>query len=257
MHKYLIFLPVILLMGIVGLAMTKDSPPPLLKLYNNPRTDTRLQGPPLINQQLPPQPIQGIQPGQAPPPPPGPPQTPPPPEQPQPAPPIPGQSPPPPGQPQAAPPPGVAGQGIRNVSFITAEKAIDTARRAKPYLIPGKVWLWREPGGEVVYKAGLVYQGAVIGVIEFDPSSGNPIPGGYKPYLFNATQPIENIKKILPSVVNGLQVLSGAEYRAPEACWIVPLAYKGMIVAHIKIYYDGEHVVPDYPANQEMNYYGR
>jgi hypothetical protein len=43
----------------------------------------------------------------------------------------------------------------------------------------------------------------------------------------------------------------------PEACWSFPVAMDNQIVAHIKIYYDGIHVVQDYSANQEMIFYGK
>jgi len=53
-----------------------------------------------------------------------------------------------------------------------------------------------------------------------------------------------------------LKVLNGAEYRDPERSWLVPLSYNSRIVAHMKVYYDGVHIVPDYPANQEMRVHG-
>ncbi len=233
----------LLFIGILTMAMSKDNPPPLLKLYNDSHKESPApKTPPLINQQIPSPPAPPQPAGSPPPPPPG----------------YPPETPPPPGQPPTPPPPPqVIPQGGQSITYEGAQRAIETAKRARPYITPGKVWLWRGPGGEVIYKAGLVYQGAVIGVIEFDPSSGLPLPKGYKPYSLTPTLALEEVKKKLPSVVSELQVLPGAEYRAPESCWVIPLVFRGMIVAHIKIYYDGIHVVPDYPANQEMNFYGR
>jgi len=49
----------------------------------------------------------------------------------------------------------------------------------------------------------------------------------------------------------------GAEYRQPEYSWAIPLAYNGKIVAHVRVYHDAIHVVPDYPATQEMQTYGQ
>ena len=43
----------------------------------------------------------------------------------------------------------------------------------------------------------------------------------------------------------------------PEACWLFPVALGDTIVAHVKVYYDGIHIVQDYAGNQEMMFYGQ
>ena len=115
----------------------------------------------------------------------------------------------------------------------------------------------KAPAGEVVVKAAILYQGVAVGALEFDPVNGVLLPRGYHPRVYNAAISVERIKGELPGIIARLQVLSGAEYREPEACWAVPLAVDGKIVAHVKVYYDGIHIVPNYPVDQEMRAYGR
>jgi len=114
------------------------------------------------------------------------------------------------------------------------------------------------PRGEVEVKAAIVYDGTAVAVLHFNPSSGSILPLGIHVVETGVSpQIIENIKRNLPTIVSSLKILNGAEYRAPESAWCIPLAYKNMIVAHLKIYTDGIHIIPDYPANQEMQAYGK
>ena len=67
---------------------------------------------------------------------------------------------------------------------------------------------------------------------------------------------IETIKKQCYLIVNHIKVLEGVWYREPEGCWIIPLVYQEEVIASLKIYYDGEHIIPDYEATNDMAYYG-
>ncbi len=166
-----------------------------------------------------------------------------------PPPPPPGGAPPPPPNPAVPPPQSPPTSSYLN--YAEAPKAVETARLAKKYLTFGKVWINRAPAGEVVIKAAILYQQTVVATIEFDPTTGEVLPCGYHPKVFNSSISITSIKQRLPDIISSLEVLNGAEFREPESCWIVPLSYKGMIVSHLKVYYDGIHIVPDYPAMQE------
>ncbi len=171
--------------------------------------------------------------------------------------PVPPQGPaPPPGPPGPAPAPQAP--NIPLAFLQNASKAVSTAKAARPYFVAGKVWAIRAPGGEVILKAAIVYKGMAIGVLEFNPVDGTLLPKGYHPRIYTQDVPGFNIvKKSLPGIVSKIEVLDGAEFREPEASWVIPLAVDGMIVAHVKVYYDGIHVVPDFPANQEMEAYGK
>ena len=176
--------------------------------------------------------------------------------------------PPPPGSGMAPPPPPPVGQvpppppggplpGIQQNLPGNAVTAVATARKMKAYLTPGNVWIMTAPRGEVEVKAAIIYDGMAVAVLHFNPQDGALLPLGIHPRAFGVNPPLETIKRTLPSIMGDLEVLNGAEYREPESAWIIPLAYKGMIVAHLKIYADGIHVVPDYPANQELRAYGK
>ena len=148
-------------------------------------------------------------------------------------------------------------ESVKNASF-----AVITAQKAKKYLMPGKVWSMVGPRGEVEIKAAIIYDGIAVAVLHFNSSDGMLLPLGIHPVEIGVSpqvieQVIKNVKRNLPAIVNSLEILNGAEYREPESVWCVPLAYKDMIVAHLKIYVDGIHIVPDYPANQEMQAYGK
>jgi len=168
-----------------------------------------------------------------------------------PPPPVPGMMQPPPPRP-ARPLTGIQQNIINNASL-----AVATAQKAKAYLSAGKVWSMTAPRGEVEVKAAIVYEGTAVAVLHFNPLDNSLLPVGVRPAAIGLPPQIESIKRNLPAIVSDLEILNGAEYREPENAWIIPLAYKGMIVAHLKVYADGIHIVPDYPANQEMRGYGR
>ena len=113
------------------------------------------------------------------------------------------------------------------------------------------------PRGEIEVKAAILYEGTAVAVLHFNPSDASLLPLGVRFTTTEAAPQLEKIKSDLPTIISQLELLNGAEYREPENVWVVPLAYEGMIVAHLKIYADGIHIVPDYPANQEMQVYGQ
>ena len=188
----------------------------------------------------------------------------------QPAPMPPGAPPVPPGAgfPGAAPlPPGSAFTGTTggysyssqysiNLSTEMVQKVLATAAQERKYLREGKVWILRGPGGELQIKGGLVYRDVVVSVIGFDPVNGSVLPAEYRPVVYQESTSLKNIKRQFSTIVNNLKILAGAWYRAPEGYWVVPLTYKNEVVASLKIYCDGIHVIPDYEATQEMAYYG-
>ncbi len=133
-----------------------------------------------------------------------------------------------------------------------AALAVETAKKVKGFLTAGKIWTMTGPRGEVEIKAAILYEGTAVAVLHFSPIDGSLLPLGFHPIVNKISVNIRNIEKTLPSIIKSLKVLDGAEYREPESTWVVPLAYEGMIVAHLKIFVDGIHIVPDYPANREM-----
>ncbi len=153
--------------------------------------------------------------------------------------------------------PGPVRQELDIGLLSNAPAAIKTAREAKKYFSSWKLWRHKGLAGEVIIKAAVIYSGVAISSLEFDPLTGRVLPKGYHPMCFESKIRLEEVRRELPKVVSELKVLGGAEFRDKERCWIVPLGYRGMIVAHVKVYQDGVHIVPDYPLDQEMRVYGR
>ncbi len=277
MKKIIIILSLITVVSCYSLVAedssgTNTGPPPLLNLYDNPysntystTTQTTSVAPETTQSTIPPTTYGYVAPAAPPVPPPAPgiggPGAPPAP--------IPGAPPIPPGGPvpgtpipQATPIPnggGIYGASTAYSITITPEKTaevLSTAKRARSYLKPGKVWAIRGPGGELQIRGGIVYQGVVVSVLEFNPINGNVLPAEYRPIVYQQNVSTESLQNKLISIVNNLQILEGVWYREPEGCWIVPLAYRGEIITTLRVYYDGIHIVPNYEASREMAYYG-
>ncbi|WP_457755819.1 hypothetical protein [Thermodesulfatator indicus] len=160
--------------------------------------------------------------------------------------------------PGAPPPPGVMGFAPQvPVILNNLPQAVATAKQIEGFLSPGKVWVKRGPRGDIEVKGAILYQNSVVGVIDFNPINGEPLPKGIHVFAQSTEITLQKINEKLIGIVKNLKVLPAAEFREPEASWVFPVAYKQMIVAHIKIYHDGLRVVPDYPAQQEMKFYAR
>ncbi len=172
-------------------------------------------------------------------------------------------TPPPPNQGQALPvpppspppPPGVRNLNIPYDRIMgNASKAILTAKKTLPFLTAGKVWISRAPAGEIEVKGAVVYKGMAVGAIHFSNENGNVLPVGFKTIDYNVRVPIETVKQNFDKILSQLKVIDGAEFCMPEYTWTIPVVFQDKIVFKLKIYYDGIHVVPDYPIDQEMRY---
>ena len=136
-------------------------------------------------------------------------------------------------------------------------KAEVAVRKLGEQLTPGKVWITRAPGGEMEIKAGLLYKGVAVAVLHFDPRNGSLMPLGVNPHIYRSSVQIQTIKNHLSAVIRDLKILPAAEFVEPEKSWAFPVALGDSMVARLKVYYDGIHILPDYAANQEMMFYGQ
>ncbi len=167
-----------------------------------------------------------------------------------------------PGQP--GPPPGPAPQGVQVVQTIPVPtllshlaQAVQTAQKLNKLFTAGKVWMMRGPAGDIQLKAGLLYQGVAVAVLQFNPLNGKVLPLGINPQVYQNNVSLQTVKANLSNILPQLKILPAAEFMAPETCWSFPVALGNTVVAHVKIYYDGLHVMQDYAANQEMLFYGQ
>jgi len=159
------------------------------------------------------------------------------------------------------PPPAPGAIPIINTISIktlttTLQKAITTSKELNRLLTPGKVWMMRAPAGEIEIKAGVLYQGVVVATLHFNPINGEVLPRGIHPHFYQTNIQLAIVKTNLSNIINRLKILPYADFREPEACWVFPVSLGNTIVAEIKVYYDGIHILPDYKENQEMMFYG-
>jgi len=138
-----------------------------------------------------------------------------------------------------------------------AVRAVERAKQAIHLIKPGKVWILKGPAGEIVLKAGLIYQGRCVSTLEFDPETGALLPVGYHSFYLGTAISRQKVEQSLAGILGNLRSLDGVEYAERESAWRVPLVVHDMIVAHLKISRDGRRILPDYPAEQEMRAYAR
>jgi len=69
------------------------------------------------------------------------------------------------------------------------------------------------------------------------------LPLGVNPQVYQSNIPIQTVKTKLTGALPQLKILPAAEFMEPETCWSFPVALGNAVVAHIKIYYDGIHVM--------------
>jgi len=109
------------------------------------------------------------------------------------------------------------------------------------------------PGGELHIDFPLMYQGYGIDRVHFDPKAMNPSPKGRPVHCHvEGGIDIREVEEVMYKVVKELRVIDAAEFRGPEDCWAVPLAWKNLIIAHVKVSRDGREIVPDYPLTEEV-----
>ncbi len=137
------------------------------------------------------------------------------------------------------------------------DQALYTAKIVEKYLRPGKIWVLKDPAGELEIKGAIIYRGVVIGTISLNPTNGLPLPQGYHQRTCKVPYQLSVIKYKFQEVFTQIKVAEEAEFREPEASWIVPIIWNRRIVSSLKIYYDGLHIVPDYKAGEEMNILGQ
>ncbi len=131
-------------------------------------------------------------------------------------------------------------------------RAIETVREALKYMEIGIPIIHRGPRGEIHVDVPLMYHGYALDRIHYDPYTNSPSPKG-KPVKVRGIRVKEDyVREVMEKVVKELEIIDAVEFREPENAWIVPLAWNHMIVAHIKVSYDGRELIPDYGLTEEV-----
>lgn len=134
-----------------------------------------------------------------------------------------------------------------------AERAFAVAHAALPKLTAGAVWTHTSPHGEPEIKGALLHGDKPAVILHFSTEDGNILPRGLHSYSPASEEIIAAVKTNLSGFPAKLAVLEGAEFREPEYCWAFPVAYKGRIVAHIKVSAEGDNIMSDKKAQEEMS----
>ncbi len=132
-----------------------------------------------------------------------------------------------------------------------AERAIETAGRILKAVIVGPPLVRKGPGGEVHVDVPLLYDGEAVDRVHFDPEAMVPSPKG-RPVRTRVSVDPDRVKAVMESVMGECRVLDAAEFRDPEDAWAVPVAWRNIIIAHIKVAYDGAEFVPDLALTAEV-----
>ncbi|MBS1999668.1 MAG: hypothetical protein JSS86_25270 [Cyanobacteria bacterium SZAS LIN-2] len=132
-----------------------------------------------------------------------------------------------------------------------AIKALASARESIRFLKPGKVWMKKSPRGEFEIKGSLMLEEFAALALHFNPEDGSVLPKGLHGLTEARPEIPDLVQAQLHAVAAELEVLDGAEFREPESCWAVPVAYRNRIVGHIKISADGSDVLADKKAMEE------
>ncbi|MEB3845291.1 MAG: hypothetical protein LRS48_06420 [Desulfurococcales archaeon] len=122
-----------------------------------------------------------------------------------------------------------------------AGKAVKTVGQALQFMEPGPI-LRGPPGGPV--DVPVFYEGVPLDIIHYDPYRKAPSPKG-RPVHYPAEVDEHEVRSIIGRVLRESYALMGAEYREPEKAWIVPVAWRNLIILHVRVSWDGGGLLPD------------
>ncbi|MEO2152538.1 MAG: hypothetical protein ABGW50_07765 [Thermococcus sp.] len=129
-----------------------------------------------------------------------------------------------------------------------AEKAVELVRQALPFFRAGEPIVHPDH-----MDVPVLYLDFAIDRVHYDPRTGNPSPKGAPPH---AEPRADGARERIDEALKEAYVLDGAEFREPEDCWVVPVAWKSFIILHVRVSADGSELIPDYHLTQEVRRHG-
>lgn len=133
-----------------------------------------------------------------------------------------------------------------------ALKAVETVKAAMPLLTAGTPLIKRGLRGEVHVDVPVTYMNFAVDRIHYDPYLKAPSPKGRPAKAWDVDVEPREVQRIVEEVLKEAQVIQGAEYRESEDAWAVPVVWKGLIIMHVRVSYDGEQIVPDHALTEEL-----
>ncbi len=146
---------------------------------------------------------------------------------------------------------GPASHG-RSIDLDNAFRAVETVRAALEYIVVGPPIVHRGPTGDVHVDVPLMYHDFALDHVHFDPVMRCPSPKGRPARAWGVEVDADFVRKVMEEVLKEIRVIDAAEFREPEDAWVVPLAWKHVIIAHIRVSSDGEELIPDYGLTEEV-----
>ncbi len=140
----------------------------------------------------------------------------------------------------------------RSINLDNALRAIETVKAALEYIVAGPPIIHCGPAGDVHVDVPLMYHDFALDRVHFDPIMRCPSPKGRPARVWGAEVDSNLVKKIMEEVLREVRVIDAAEFREPEDAWVVPLAWKHIIIAHIRVSSDGGELIPDYGLTEEV-----
>jgi hypothetical protein len=144
------------------------------------------------------------------------------------------------------------GKSSIDVSQEMASKAINTARTLLDYIIPGPPLIHKHPDGLSI-EIPVMYNGTALDRLHYDLSLNGFSPKGRLSRAMVESFDAEKIRNRVKELFRELRVIDAAEFREPEDCWVIPLAWDSFIVAHIRVSRDGVEVIPDRGLTAEVS----
>ncbi len=129
-----------------------------------------------------------------------------------------------------------------------AEKAVELVKRALPFFRAGRPII-RPDGVDVP----ILYLNFAIDRMHFNPQIGEPLPKGLAGHFGSIECP--EVEKRAAEILREMRIIDACEFREPEDCWVVPVAWKSFIVLHVRVSRDGKELIPDYPLTEEVRRY--
>jgi len=153
-------------------------------------------------------------------------------------------------------PPPIRGPRVSGPpNFGSAVRAIEAVKEILPLITAGSPIIRRGPAGEVHIDVPIMYMGFALDRVHYDPYLRSPSPKGRPVSAIGVDIDPNAAREIVERAIHESTVLEGAEFREPEAAWVVPVAWNHLIIAHIKVSMDGSEIVPDYALTEEAKRY--
>jgi len=100
-----------------------------------------------------------------------------------------------------------------------------------------------------------MYLNVAVDRFHHDPKTESPLSQGLPGVGCGEIDPVK-VKDRAGEILKEPRVLEAAEFRKPENCWVVPVAWRSFIVIHVRVSADGKELIPDYRLMEEVMRHG-